>query len=76
MKLSAVGWVKSSDAPSRVGTAREKATSQKCSLARRQAIVDIVCFVAEDEFVVDQKLALDGANCLTCAELKWRITLR
>ena len=34
-----------------------KAACQKCSLARRQAIVGIFCFVAENEFIIDQSLS-------------------
>ena len=40
---------------------KPKAARQKCSLARRQAIVGIVCFVAENEFIANQQLVLDGA---------------
>ena len=39
---------------------KPEAASQECSLAGRQAIVDIAGFVAQDEFVTDQELVLDG----------------
>src|SRR6202035_3742316 len=41
---------------------KPKAAGQKCSFARRQAVLDIVGLVAQDEFTVDQQLVLDGAK--------------
>src|ERR1700741_3828431 len=41
---------------------KPEAAGEERSFAGRQAVVDIVAFVAQNEFVADQKLTLDGGQ--------------